>query len=79
MKKQINVILPVVSYGRENWYLVRREKHKSKMSENRVPGRILGLKREEVTRGWRNYITRNFITCTLYQMSRGMDWAWHAA
>jgi hypothetical protein len=49
------------------------------MSENRVLGRALGLKREEVTRGWRNYIMRNFITCTLYQMSRGMDWAWHAA
>jgi hypothetical protein len=33
--------------------------------ENRVLRRILGPKRDEVTEGWRNYITRNFITCTL--------------
>jgi hypothetical protein len=36
--------------------------------ENRVLRRIIGLKRDEVMGGWRNFITRSFGICTLYQV-----------
>jgi hypothetical protein len=47
------VILPVVVYGRETWSLTLREVHKVEVFENRVLRRIFGLKRDEVTGGWR--------------------------
>jgi hypothetical protein len=36
--------------------------------ENRVLRRIFGLKRDEVTGGWRKLIMRSFITCILLQV-----------
>jgi hypothetical protein len=39
------VILPVVLYGCETWFLTLREEHKPRVFENRVL--IFGLKREE--------------------------------
>jgi hypothetical protein len=47
------IILPVVLYGCETCSLTLREKHRLRMSENRVLGRIFGPKRDEVTEEWR--------------------------
>jgi hypothetical protein len=45
------IILPVLLYGGETWFLTLREKHELWVFENTVPRRILGSKRDEVTRG----------------------------
>jgi hypothetical protein len=42
--------LPVVLYGCETWSLTLEEEHKMKVSENRLPRRIFGPKRVDVTR-----------------------------
>jgi hypothetical protein len=47
------VILPVILYDCETYSLHKRVEHKLRMSENRVLRRILWLKRDEVTGGWR--------------------------
>jgi hypothetical protein len=47
------VILPVVLYGCETWSLTLREEHRLRAFEDRVLRRIFGLKRDEVTGGWR--------------------------
>ena len=43
------IILPVVLYGCETWSLTLREEPRLRVFENRVLGRIFGLKRYEVT------------------------------
>jgi hypothetical protein len=43
------IILPVVLYGS----LTLRKEHRLRVFENRVLRRIFGLKRDEVTGGWR--------------------------
>jgi hypothetical protein len=43
----------VVLYGCETWSLTLREEHRLRVFENRVLRRIAGLKRYEVTGGWR--------------------------
>jgi hypothetical protein len=47
------IILPVVLYGCETWFLTLSEKRRLRVSENRVLRRIFGPKRDEVTGGWR--------------------------
>jgi hypothetical protein len=47
------VILPLVLYGCETLSLTLREGHRLRVFENRVLRRIFGLKRDEVTGGWR--------------------------
>jgi hypothetical protein len=47
------IILPVVLYGCETWFLASREEHRLRVFENRVLMRIFGPKRDEVTGGWR--------------------------
>jgi hypothetical protein len=47
------IILPVVLYGSETWYLTVREEHKLRVFENRVLRVIFGPKRDRVTGGWR--------------------------
>jgi hypothetical protein len=47
------IILPVVLYGCETWFLTLREEHRLRVLENRVLRRIFGPKRNEVTREWR--------------------------
>jgi hypothetical protein len=42
------IILPVVLYGCETWFLTVREVHRLRVFENRVPSRIFGLEREKV-------------------------------
>jgi hypothetical protein len=46
------IILPVVLYGCETWYLTVREEHRLRVFENRVL-KICGPKRDGVTGGWR--------------------------
>jgi hypothetical protein len=47
------IILPLVLYGCETWSLTLREEHRLRVFENRVPRKIFGPTRDEVTRGWR--------------------------
>jgi inactivated superfamily I helicase len=47
------IILPVVLYGYETWSLTLRKEHRLRVFENRALMRIFGLKRDEVTAGWR--------------------------
>jgi hypothetical protein len=47
------IILPVVLYGCKTWSLTLREEHRLRVFENRVPRRIFGPKRDEVTGGWK--------------------------
>jgi hypothetical protein len=53
IKTYRTIILPVVLYGCETWYLVLREERRLKVFENRVLRRIFGPKRDEVTGEWR--------------------------
>ena len=43
------IILPVVVYGCETWWLTLREERRLKVFENRVPRRIFWPNRDEVT------------------------------
>jgi hypothetical protein len=43
----------VVLYGCGTWSLTLREEYRLRVFENRVLRRIFGLKRDEVTGGWR--------------------------
>jgi hypothetical protein len=47
------IILPVVLYGCEAWFLTLREEHSLNVFENRALRRIFGLRRDEVMGGWR--------------------------
>jgi hypothetical protein len=47
------IILPVVLYGCETWYLTLRKEDRLRVFENKVLRRIFGPKRNEVTGGWR--------------------------
>jgi hypothetical protein len=47
------IMLPVVLYECETWYLILREKHRLRVFENRVLRRIFGSRRDEVTGEWR--------------------------
>jgi hypothetical protein len=76
------VILPVVPYGCETWYLTLREEHRLRVFENRMLRRIFGLKRE-VDGSWRKlhndelhnlYSTPNIVRVI---KSRTMRWAGH--
>jgi hypothetical protein len=47
------VILRIVLYGCETWSLKLKEERRLRVFENRVLRRILGPRRDEVTRDWR--------------------------
>jgi hypothetical protein len=75
----------VAVYGCENLPLTLREEHRLRVVENRVLRRIFGLKRDEVTGGWRKlhyeeirnlYSSPNKIRMI---MSRRRRWAGHVA
>jgi hypothetical protein len=53
------IIIPVVLYGCESWYLTLIEEHRLRVFENRVLRRIFGPKRDEVTREWRQLHSEN--------------------
>jgi len=48
-----NIILPVVLYGCENWWLTLREERTLSVFENMVLRRIFGPSRDEVPGEWR--------------------------
>jgi hypothetical protein len=47
------IILPLVLYGCEPWFLTLREEHRLRVFENRVLRRIFGPKRDEEAGDWR--------------------------
>jgi hypothetical protein len=49
------IILTVVLYGCETKSVTLREEHRLRVFENRVPRRIFGPKRDEVTGEWRKF------------------------
>jgi hypothetical protein len=53
IKVNRTVILPVILKGFETLYFVLKEEQRLKVFENRVPGRIFGPTRNEVTGDWR--------------------------
>jgi hypothetical protein len=48
------IILPVVLYGCETWFLTLREEHKLRVFENRVLRRLFVPMRDGMAVGWRN-------------------------
>jgi hypothetical protein len=79
------IILPMVLYGCETWFLTLREKPRLKVFENRVLRRIFGPKRDEVRVDWRklrNEELQNFYSSPrIIRMikSNRMRWAGHVA
>jgi len=47
------IILPLVLYGYETWWLTLRDERKLRVFENMVLRRIFGSRRNEVTGEWR--------------------------
>jgi hypothetical protein len=79
------IILPVVLYGCETWYLTVREEHKLRVLDNRVLRRIFGPKRDGVTGGWRKLHNEELhnlyssISIIRVIKPRRMRWAAHMA
>jgi len=79
------IILPFLVHGCETWSLTLREESRLRVFENRVLGRIFGVKRDEVKREWRKvhneelndlYSSPNIVRVIT---SRRMRWAGHVA
>jgi hypothetical protein len=47
------IIIPIVLYGCENWYLTLREEHRLRVCEKRILRRLFRPKRDEVPGEWR--------------------------
>ena len=65
------IILPDDLYGCETWSLTLRVERRLRVFENRVPRRVFGPKRDEVTGNGENYIMRSLRICTPYPMLCG--------
>jgi hypothetical protein len=79
------IILPVVLYGCEIWFLTLREECRLRVLENRVLRRIFGPKRDKVIGEWRklhneelNYLYSSPNIVWVIKLRR-MRWAGHVA
>jgi len=79
------IILPVVLYGCETWWLTLREEHRLRVFENKVLRRVFGPRRDEVTGEWRKlhneelrYLYSLPIIVRVVKLRR-MRWAGHLA
>jgi hypothetical protein len=85
VKTYKTIILPVVLYGCETWFVTLREEHRLRVFENRVLRGMFGPKRDEVMEEWRkmhNGELHNLWTSPdlVRQIkSRRMRWAGHVA
>jgi hypothetical protein len=74
------VIMSMVLYGCKTWSLRLREEHRLRVFESRVLRRIFGLKRDEVTGGWRKLHNEElhdlYSSLSIIRMieARGMGW-----
>ena len=53
IKTYKTIILPVVLYGSETWFLTLKEEHRLRVFENKVLRKIFGAKKDEITGEWR--------------------------
>jgi hypothetical protein len=85
IRKNRNIILPVVFYGSETWSLTLREELRRRVFENRMLRRLFGPKRNEITGEWRKRHSEelNDLYCSpdivRVIKSRRMRWAGHVA
>jgi len=63
--------LSVVLFGCETWPLKLKEEHWLRVFEDRVPRRIFGPKRDEVTREWRKLHNEGLMIGILHQILFG--------
>ena len=82
MKIYRTIILPVVSYECETWFLTLREERKLRVFENRVLRRIFGPRRDKVAGEWRklhNEDLNDLYSPNIVRVikSRRMRWAGH--
>ena len=79
------IIFPVVLFGCETWFVTLREEPNLRVLENRVPRRIFGPKRAEVTGEWSKLHNEElndlYSSPIIVQVikSRRMRWAAHVA
>jgi hypothetical protein len=62
------ILLHVVLYGCDTWSLILGEEHRLRVFENGALRKIFGLKRDEVTGGWRKLHNEELHDCTLRQI-----------
>jgi hypothetical protein len=79
------IIVPVVLYGCETWFLTLRDQHRLNVSEKRVLRKIFGSGRDEVTEQWGRLHNEEFYdlysppnNCRVIK-SRIMRWAGQVA
>jgi hypothetical protein len=65
------IILLVVLYGCETWFLTLREEYRPRVFENRVLRRLFGPARDEVTGEWGSCTMGRFIICIHDQILLG--------
>ena len=84
-KKLKTIILPVVLYVCETWFLTLREEKRFGLLENKVLKKIFGVKRDEITEEWRKlhnaeiHILNSSPNIITNLKSRRLRWAGHVA
>jgi hypothetical protein len=63
------IILPLILFGCEAWFLTLRKEHRVRVFKDRVLRKIFGPKRDEVQASGEDYIMRTFMMYTPHQMS----------
>jgi hypothetical protein len=53
--RSFTIIIPVVLYGYETWFLTLMEEHRLKVSEKRAPRKLFATKAEEAG-DWEDYV-----------------------